>query len=169
MEGAALATMAIGPNEAWTSAVARQDNVPNGTGDLFAALFTGYRLGGRSMEQALGAAVDAVEQAICASRGHDELQLVAMLHSINGHPGREPVAMPSSSKALSSLVAHHDELRIRARKIIEPHIFSAAAPIARRGSSDVGSCAIDGCDSRKVIRHSQLYRSRHLPLKGYLY
>lgn len=97
-EGAALATMAIGPSETWLSVVARQDGVPNGTGDLFAALFAGFRLGGRSLEQALGAAVAAVEQAICASRGQDELQLVAMLRSINGGLAREigaarPVSM----------------------------------------------------------------------------
>jgi pyridoxine kinase len=89
-EGARLATIAIGPEQAWLSAVARQDNVPNGTGDLFAALFAGYRLGGRSMEQALGVAIAAVERAICASRGHDELQLVAMLHSVNGIAALEP-------------------------------------------------------------------------------
>jgi pyridoxine kinase len=92
-DGGALATIAIGPDAAWLSAVARQDGVPNGTGDLFAALFAGYRLGGRSMEQALAAAVDAVAAAICASRGHDELQLVAMLDSVNSHPSREPVAV----------------------------------------------------------------------------
>ena len=47
-EDAQLATMAIGLEKTWLSAVARQDNVPNGTGDLFAALFTGYRLAGQS-------------------------------------------------------------------------------------------------------------------------
>jgi pyridoxine kinase len=95
-EGGALATMAIGPGETWLSAVARQDNVPNGTGDLFAALFTGYRLGGRAVQAALGTAVEAVERAICASRGHDELQLVAILHSVNRHPAREPTLLPPS-------------------------------------------------------------------------
>ena len=88
--------MAIGPGEAWLSAVARLDNVPNGTGDLFAALFAGYRLGGRTIARALGTAVGAVEQAICASRGHDELQLVAILPSLNAQPPREPVAVPPS-------------------------------------------------------------------------
>jgi pyridoxine kinase len=95
-EGDALATMATGPDGAWLSAVARQDNVPNGTGDLFAALFTGYRLGGRAVQAALGSAVEAVEQAICASRGHDELQLVAILRSLNAQPAREPVTIPLS-------------------------------------------------------------------------
>jgi pyridoxine kinase len=91
---AQLATMAIGLEKTWLSAVARQDNVPNGTGDLFAALFTGYRLAGQSMEHALGAAVAGVEQAICASKGHDELQLVAMLHSVNGIVAIEPCDIP---------------------------------------------------------------------------
>ena len=95
-EGETLATMAIGSDGTWLSAVARQDNVPNGTGDLFAALFTGYRLGGRTVQAALGTAVEAIEQVICASRGHDELQLVAMLHSVNGRPSREPAVLPSS-------------------------------------------------------------------------
>jgi pyridoxine kinase len=92
-EGGALATMATGPGGTWLSAVARQDDVPNGTGDLFAGLFTGYRLGGRAVPAALGTAVVAVEQAICASRGHDELQLVAILRSLNAQPLREPVAI----------------------------------------------------------------------------
>jgi pyridoxine kinase len=92
-EGTALATIAIGPGEAWLSPVTRQDNVPNGTGDLFAALFAGHRLAGRTIKSALGAAVDAVERSICASQGHDELQLVAMLHSVNGHAAREPDAL----------------------------------------------------------------------------
>lgn len=82
---AELATIAIGREQAWLSAVARQDNVPNGTGDLFAALFTGYvGLGEHTAQSALGAAVAAVEQVICASQGHDELELVAMLRSLNG-------------------------------------------------------------------------------------
>ena len=82
---AELATIAIGREQAWLSTVARQDNVPNGTGDLFAALFTGYvGLGEHTAQSALGAAVAAVEQVICASQGHDELELVAMLRSLNG-------------------------------------------------------------------------------------
>jgi len=92
-EGGALATIAIGPGEAWLSAVTRQDNVPNGTGDLFAALFTGYRVDGRTIKSTLAAAIDAVERTICASRGRDELQLVAMLHSLNGSAAREPVTL----------------------------------------------------------------------------
>jgi pyridoxine kinase len=95
-DGTALATMAIGPDEAWLRAVARKDNVPNGTGDLFAALFSGYRLGGRSIAQALGTAVEAIEQVICASRGHDELHLVAILHSLNAQPVRDPASIPLS-------------------------------------------------------------------------
>jgi pyridoxine kinase len=95
-EGAKLATIAIGRDEAWLSAVARQDNVPNGTGDLFAALFAGYRLAGRTVRESLGTAVGAIEQAICASKGRDELQLVAILYSLNGRAAREPVTVPPS-------------------------------------------------------------------------
>lgn len=91
---AELATIAIGREKAWLSAVARQDNVPNGTGDLFAALFTGYvGLGAHTAQSALGAAVVAVEQVICASQGHDELELVAMLRSLNGPAAGQPAAV----------------------------------------------------------------------------
>jgi pyridoxine kinase len=92
-EGARLATIAIGREmaESWLCAVARQDHVPNGTGDLFAALFTGYvGLGEHTAQSALAVAVAAVERVICASRGHDELELVAMLQSLNGGAAGEP-------------------------------------------------------------------------------
>jgi pyridoxine kinase len=91
---AELATIAVGREEAWLSAVARQENVPNGTGDLFAALFTGYvGQGEQTAQSALATAVAMVERVICASRGRDELNLVAMLETLNGRGAVEPAAV----------------------------------------------------------------------------
>jgi pyridoxine kinase len=75
----ALATLAIGADEAWISTVRWQENVPSGTGDVFAGLFAGYLIGGRTIPATLGSAVGAVEQVIAASVGRDELQLVEHL------------------------------------------------------------------------------------------
>ena len=84
-----LATIAVGRDEAWLSAVDRQENVPNGTGDILAGLFTGHMVNGRTIADALGGAVSGVQSAICASSGRDELNLVAILKGFgNGvsHP-----------------------------------------------------------------------------------
>jgi pyridoxine kinase len=78
---AALATLAIGSTRSWASVVSRQARVPNGTGDLFSALFMGYRLAGKPVEAALGGAVAAVDLTIRASAGQEELKLVAMLRA----------------------------------------------------------------------------------------
>ena len=86
--GGTLATIAVGATQAWSTAVARQDRVPNGTGDLLTALVAGYIAGGQAIQGALEAAVAAVEGAINASVGRDELQLVAVLHSFSGRPSR---------------------------------------------------------------------------------
>lgn len=72
-------------NLLWTKApparigipVARRPKVPNGTGDLLAALFLGHWLAGEEVATALGRAVAGVEAAIAASPGADELRLVA--------------------------------------------------------------------------------------------
>lgn len=75
----ALATVAIARDGVSLSSVARQDNVPNGTGDLLAALFAGHMLNGRPIADALHKAVSGVQEAICASVGRNELDLVAIL------------------------------------------------------------------------------------------
>lgn len=72
-------------NMLWTKApsaplgipVARRSHVPNGTGDLLAALFLGHWLAGAKTADALGRAVAGVEAAIAASPGADELRLIA--------------------------------------------------------------------------------------------
>lgn len=92
-DGGALATLAIGADAAWISTVTRQERVPNGTGDLFAGLFAGYRLAGRPVPAALWAAVAATEGAIRASLGQDELRLVANLHSFSRASGEAPLPL----------------------------------------------------------------------------
>jgi len=49
---------------------------PNGTGDLFGALFLGFRLNGLSSEVALGQATAGLQTILEASQGHDELRIV---------------------------------------------------------------------------------------------
>ncbi len=76
-ESEALANILIGQDSAMQCAVARHAAVPHGTGDLFAALFAGYCLKGRSEEESLAGATAAVACVIEASLGRDELDLVA--------------------------------------------------------------------------------------------
>ncbi len=59
--------------------VVRRASVPNGTGDLLAALYLGHelRLGQESASEAFALAVAGVDAAIGASRGRDELELAA--------------------------------------------------------------------------------------------
>ncbi|MEZ5773894.1 MAG: pyridoxal kinase [Hyphomicrobiaceae bacterium] len=72
-----LANLAIGPESMLAAEVARVSPVPHGTGDLLSALMTGHLLSGETTERALGLAVAGVAAAIRASRGLDELALVA--------------------------------------------------------------------------------------------
>ncbi len=65
----ALLTIEIDAWHTRSFAVARRDLVPNGTGDLLAGLI--------AAGWPLGRAVAAVDSAIAASAGHDELQLAA--------------------------------------------------------------------------------------------
>jgi pyridoxine kinase len=51
------------------------DKVPNGAGDLFAGLFLGALLDGRTAEAALDAALSDLDRVLAASRGRDVLQL----------------------------------------------------------------------------------------------
>ena len=88
-----LATLAIGPEGTWQISVARQEQVPNGTGDLLTGLMAGYIVGGQDIPSALGAAVGALEGAIEISVGRDELQLVAALRSFSGYRGRPVEAL----------------------------------------------------------------------------
>ncbi len=91
---AALATVAIGVDQGWLMSVARQDGVPNGTGDLLGGLFAGEIVNGQAVERALGAAVAGVEEVLKASLGRDELQLIAKKPSISGDISARGAAAP---------------------------------------------------------------------------
>jgi pyridoxine kinase len=74
-----LATVAVAADDSWLRTVTRLNNVPNGTGDFFAGLFTGYRVNGCTVPVALEQSVIGVQNAIRASSGQDELKLIAIL------------------------------------------------------------------------------------------
>lgn len=89
-----LLNMLVAPREpAEAVAVARRARVPNGTGDLLAALFLGHWLAGEAVATALGRAVAGVEAAIAASAGADELRLIGS-RTAWAHPEPLPVAAP---------------------------------------------------------------------------
>jgi pyridoxine kinase len=72
-----LATLLISESEARACVVPRRAAAPHGTGDLLAALYLGHLLNGDAPAASLGRAVAAVEAAIAASAGRDELPLIA--------------------------------------------------------------------------------------------
>ncbi len=57
--------------------VKNMDSVPQGTGDLMAALYLGHRLNGEAKDRALGLATNGVEAVLQQSAGRDELNLIA--------------------------------------------------------------------------------------------
>lgn len=59
------------------ASVPKRKDVPHGVGDLMAALFLGVLLNGSAGKEALGRATAGVEAALGASKGADELRLVA--------------------------------------------------------------------------------------------
>lgn len=83
-----LATVAVSEGDAWAIDVARREKVPNGTGDLLAALIAGRMVNGRTIPEAVGSSVDDVQRAICASLGRDELDLVAILKGFGNEVSR---------------------------------------------------------------------------------
>jgi pyridoxine kinase len=77
-----LATVAVTAEGKWLETVTRLDDVPNGTGDLLAALFSGHRVNGCAVSVALGKSVSSVQKAICAGVVRDEMNLIAILKGI---------------------------------------------------------------------------------------
>lgn len=76
--GDRLATLAITADRVAETSVPRRDVVPNGTGDLLAALFVSEYLATRpDLGSALHAAVGWVDRVLDASAGRDELNLAA--------------------------------------------------------------------------------------------
>lgn len=76
-DGGRIGTVAVARNGAWTVAAPRIELVPNGSGDLLAALYLAERLAGGDVAAALSASCSAVDGVLRASAGADELRLVA--------------------------------------------------------------------------------------------
>lgn len=72
----ALVTLLHHNGSTSSCAVRRRANVPNGTGDLFGALFVGHCLNDVSLEEALGAAIGALQALIADSVGSSELAMI---------------------------------------------------------------------------------------------
>jgi pyridoxine kinase len=70
-----LLTLLCGALGAAAVESSERDNVPNGTGDLFAGLFLGYLLNGQDAPAALARAIASVEDIIDASAGASALNL----------------------------------------------------------------------------------------------
>jgi pyridoxine kinase len=85
-EGGRIGTVAVTREGAWAVAAPRIALVPNGSGDLLAALYLAARLQGRDAAGALSTACSAVDGVLRASAGADELRLVAAQAEI-GLPG----------------------------------------------------------------------------------
>jgi len=56
----------------------RYDGIPNGAGDLFAGLYLGHSLNGRSLESGLEASLGDLSRVLAASAGRDVLELSAL-------------------------------------------------------------------------------------------
>ncbi len=76
--------------------VQRLADVPHGTGDMLSALYLGHLLHSGEHETLLGRAVGGVAHAIAASRGEEELRLIAALD-------RAIAATPLASASLTVL------------------------------------------------------------------
>lgn len=76
-DGGRIGTVAVAREGAWSVAAPRIAQVPNGSGDLLAALYLAARLAGREVAAALSASCSAVDGVLRASAGADELRLVA--------------------------------------------------------------------------------------------
>ncbi|MGH1351661.1 MAG: pyridoxal kinase [Methyloligellaceae bacterium] len=70
-----LQNLLITPEGIWSCEVPRQQNAPNGTGDLFSALFLGNILNGQNEISALAQATAGIDTVLKASRDSTELQL----------------------------------------------------------------------------------------------
>ena len=72
-----LDTLAVTAHAAWVASSARLKRVPNGGGDLLAAILLGQLASGKALADALALAVAAVHVVLQASQGEPELRLVA--------------------------------------------------------------------------------------------
>jgi pyridoxine kinase len=72
-----ISTLMVGAEGNYVCDATWRPNVPRGTGDFFAALVLGHHLNGESAAMVLGRAAAAVDVAIAASAGRNELELSA--------------------------------------------------------------------------------------------
>jgi pyridoxine kinase len=72
---AGVTTLLVGAAQRIERRRPRYDRLPNGAGDLFAGLFLGALLDGRTAEAALDAALSDLDRVLVASQGRDVLQL----------------------------------------------------------------------------------------------
>lgn len=89
-DGAAheVETLAADDAGAWLVATPQLRNVPNGSGDLFAALFLAHRLKGLPTANALVRAVSSTFAILQASEGADELRLIENQTALDQPPTR---------------------------------------------------------------------------------
>ncbi len=85
-DGGRVGTVAVTQSGAWGTAAARIEQVPNGSGDLFAALYLAGRLTGDNPTAALERACSAVDGVLRASAGADELQLIGSQEALLAPP-----------------------------------------------------------------------------------
>ena len=104
-------TLAIEPSNAWRVRTPKLPISPNGTGDLFAALFTAARVQGKATPDALGHAASAISAVLerTAARGTEEMRIVESGEELV-HPKRRFEAVASMT-ALCSL----SRLRVETR------------------------------------------------------
>lgn len=72
-----IATLAWSRSECWLATTPLLAHPPHGSGDLLAALFTGHRLAGLSLHDALARATGSVFHMLAKSDGAEEMPLIA--------------------------------------------------------------------------------------------
>jgi len=72
-----IEVLAAGADAAWLIDAPYHAGPPHGAGDCFAALFLGYYLTSRSVEDALARSVSAIHLVLAASTGQAELRIIA--------------------------------------------------------------------------------------------
>lgn len=89
-------TLAVTAREAWIAATPRLDSVPQGSGDLLAALLLGHLTLGAAVPNALARAVSAVHLVLMASRGRPEMRLVAERNRLLAPPPLATRSIPAT-------------------------------------------------------------------------
>jgi pyridoxine kinase len=84
-----IGVLGVSKGECWFASTSVLQDVPHGAGDLFAALFLAEHLNGSPLAAALLKSVSSVFHILWASRGAEELRLIAEQNAIGG------LALPS--------------------------------------------------------------------------